>query len=218
MPDFGAQFTLIREGSLLHDLQRRAKEAKPILKQWGAYLRAGARSRTESGEGLAPWARATIDKYAHTYSSKITVNATVRKSYARKLDQLLRRKGNQDARAELRRVLSGDTSGKVAWNKTINRLQRHLRRAELSGKVALGKSKAEKHKLLGRAPGAFKVELETFLTRVVNMIPYSGVLFKGGRVGNGAVLPDRSAPLEISGQAREALARIALDWWVKGKD
>jgi hypothetical protein len=221
MADLGASFTLVRSGSLLEEIAKRAKETKPVLRQWGAYLRAGARSATEAGTGMAPWAKSTAEKYAHTYSGKITAQAKVRKSYAAKLDKVLRRKGNEDARRELRRVLSGDTSGKVAWNSTVNRLQRHLKKAQAAkaagGKVALGKAKSEKHKLMGKAAGAFKVSLETFRVLVTNMIEYSGVLFGGGRVGHGAVLPDRSAALAISASAREALGKMVTDWLVKGK-
>jgi hypothetical protein len=221
MSSLGATFKLVRDGHLFQEIAERAKEVKPILKQWGAYLRAGARSRTESGEGVAPWAESTARKYSSSYSSKITANATVRKSYVQKLDKLLKRKGNQDARAELRRVLAGNTDGKTAWNKTINRLQRNLQRAQagkaIGAKMALGKAKIEKHTLMGKAPGAFKIFLETFRTRVVNMLPYSGALFYGGQVGNGAILPDRSAPLEITAQARDGLAEIALRWLVKGR-
>jgi len=221
MPSLGATFTLIREGSLFKEIQEHAKESKPILKQWGAYLRAIAKSKTQSGQGIAPWAASTVEKYSHSYNSKITANATVRQSYSRKLDKLLARKGNEDARRELRRVLSGNTNGKTAWNKTINRLQRNLQRAQagkaIGAKMALGKAKIEKHTLMGKAPGAFKIFLETFRTRVVNMLPYSGALFYGGQVGNGAILPDRSAPLEITAQARDGLAEIALRWLVKGR-
>jgi len=254
MPSFGTTFTLIREGSLFKEIQERAKESKPILKQWGAYLRSIAKAKTQAGQGIAPWAASTVEKYSHSYNSKITANATVRQSYARKLDKALKRKGNEDARIELRRVLSGNTNGKTAWNKTINRLQRNLQRAQSNranaaqvksefaakahqaylandlanytkfnaqansgAKMALGKAKIEKHTLMGKAPGAFKIFLETFRTRVVNMLPYSGALFYGGQVGHGAILPDRSAPLEITAQSRDGLAEIALRWLVKGR-
>lgn len=217
--DFGPKFTLVREGSLLADIAARAKDARPVLKQWGAYLKAGAKQAfVDKAPPLAP---STLAKQAHTGTSAVTQQAKVRVSYARKLDATLRRKGSGDAREALRRVLSGDLSTGSA-NRTVDRLRRRLQtaqKAKAAGmRIATGKTQAEKSKgVRGGSMGrAFRAMIRGLGVIVENSAKYSKVHDEGGRVGNGAVLPAWGF-MFISGKAREAMAEIALNWLLRGK-
>ena len=220
----GPKFTLLREGDVFRQLAERARDAKPVLRQWGAYLRAAARAKIEAGEGMPPLAASTAAKYAAQGTAAVTQQGKVRSSYARQLDQKLRRKGSDDARAELRRLLSGGSREKgaaVSGNRTVDRLRRRLQTAaaakQIGARVATGKTKLERHKLLGAVAGAFKVVAKGVRVVVENQVKYSGVLSAGGSVGNGAQLPERDFT-SISDRARQVLAEIALRWIVGGKE
>jgi phage gpG-like protein len=140
----------------------------------------------------------------------------VRSSVAKKLDQTFRRKGNDEARRELRAVLSG--SSVKPKNKTVAALQRKLDRAKKQlakgGKVNIGAKKAEKHKLLGSLGRAFSVKSTATLATIINNVLFSGVLLTGGTVGNGARLPERRF-LEVSSEVRRRLANITLDHFLR---
>lgn len=212
--------TVKRSGELLHNLAERAKSPKDLLKRFGGYLRAAAKEKIESGEGMAPWAESTRKKYEHTGTAKVTAQGRVRTSYARKLDQQLGRKGQHEVRSELRRILSGkrtdDSSSRV-----IRTLQRRIDRANKAiseGKaVNIGKRKSETRKLLGRLGSAFTVKLNGDTSVVVeNIVGYSAVQNEGGQVGNGAVLPERRF-LEITQRARQWMAQTTLDYLLRGE-
>ena len=220
----GPKFTLLREGDVFKQLVERVRDVKSVLRQWGAYLRAAARAKIEAGEGMPPIAASTAAKYAAQGTASVTRQGKVRASYARQLDQKLRRKGSDDARAELRRLLSGGSLGKdaaVSGNRTVDRLRRRLQTAaaakSIGARVAMGKKKLERHKLLGAVAGAFKVIAKGIRVVVEDQVPYSGVLSKGGRVGNNAQLPERDFT-NIGARARQVLAEIALRWIVGGKE
>ncbi len=201
---------------ILAKLQEAARNTDELLLRMGSYVRAVAVEKIDSGEGLAPWAESTKRKYEQTGTSKITASGRVRSSVAKKLDQTFRRKGNDEARQELRAVLSG--SSIKPKNKTVASLQRKLDRAKqqlAAGKaVNIGAKKAEKHKLLGSLGRAFSVKASATLATVVNNVPFSGVLQEGGTVGNGARLPERRF-LEVSSEVRRRLANITLDHFLR---
>lgn len=220
----GPTFLLVREGGIIREIAERVCDAKPVLRQWGAYLRAAARAKIEAGEGMPPLAASTAAKYAAQGTAAVTQQGKVRSSYARQLDQKLRRKGSDDARAELRRLVSGGSLGKgaaVSGNRTVDRLRRRLQSAaaakSIGARVATGKTKLERHKLLGAVAGAFKVIARGLCVVVEDQVPYSGVLSKGGRVGNKAQIPERDFT-SIGAHARQVLAEIALRWIVGGKE
>ena len=201
---------------LLAKLQEAAKNTDELMQRMGSYVRAVAVEKIDSGEGLAPWAESTRKKYEQTGTSKITASGRVRASAAKKLDQTFRRKGNDEARRELRAVLGG--SSVKPKNKTVASLQRKLDRAKQQlakgGSVNIGAKKAEKHKLLGSLGRAFSVKASATLATVVNNVPFSGVLQEGGTVGNGARLPERRF-LEVSSEVRRRLANITLDHFLR---
>ena len=218
--DFGPKFTLVREGTLLADIAARAKDARPVLKQWGAYLKAGAKQAfIDKAPPLAP---STLAKQATTGTSAVTQQAKVRASYARKLDTVLGRKSGTDAQAELRRVLSGDLTKGADGNRAVDRLRRRLltaRKAKAQGmRLATGKTQLEKTKgARGGSMGrAFRVVIRGLWLILVNTAKHSKVHDEGGRVGNGAVLPKWNFMfLTPSGKAE--LAEIALRWILHGK-
>lgn len=201
---------------LLAKLQEAARNTDELMQRMGGYVRAVAVEKIDSGEGLAPWAESTRKKYESTGTSKITASGRVRASVAKKLDQTFRRKGNDQARQELRAVLSG--SSIKPKNKTVASLQRKLDRAKqqlAKGKaVNIGAKKAEKHKLLGSLGRAFSVKASSSQASVTNNVPFSGVLLEGGTVGNGARLPERRY-LEVSSEVRRRLADITLEHFLR---
>lgn len=218
--DFGPKFTFVREGSLLRDIMARAKDARPVLTQWGAYLKAGAKQAfIDKAPPLAP---STLAKQASTGTSAVTQRAKVRASYARKLDTVLARKGSGDARAELRRILSGDLTKGADGNRAVDRLRRRLLTAQkakaqgmrlATGKTQLEKTKGARGGSMGRA---FRVIIRGLGLVLENSAKYSKVHDEGGRVGNGAVLPKWNFMfLTPSGKAE--LAEIALRWILHGK-
>ena len=217
--DFGPKFTLVREGSLLRDIMARAKDARPVLKQWGAYLKAGAKQAFI--DKAPPLAASTLAKQASMGTSAVTQRATVRASYARKLDTVLGRKSGADAQAELRRVLSGDLAVGVN-NRAVDRLRRRLltaQKAKAQGmRIATGKKQIEKTKgVRGGSMGrAFRVIIRGLGLVLENSVKYSKVHDEGGRVGNGAVLPKWNF-MFLTASAKAELAEIALRWILHGK-
>jgi len=201
---------------LLAKLQEAARNTDELMMRMGSYVRAVSVEKIDSGDGLAPWAESTKKKYESTGTSKITASGRVRASVAKKLDQTFRRKGNDEARRELRAVLGG--SSIKPKNRTVGALQRKLERAKqqlAKGKaVNIGAKKAEKHKLLGSLGRAFSVKSTATLATIINNVPFSGVLQEGGTVGNGARLPERRF-LEVSSEVRRRLANITLDHFLR---
>jgi phage gpG-like protein len=214
----GVKFTLDRDGSLLRDIADRARELRPVLRQWGAYLRAGGKAKIAAGD-FAPWAASTMAKYAATGTAAVTKQGKVRSSVAKKLDQALRRSGNEDARQALRTLLAGGTP--TTSNRAVNRLRRRLdaakKKLDSGGEVNVGKRKIERTKLLGKLANAFSARLQSAAVVVENAVKWSKVHNEGGRVGNGTTVPERRF-LGISDDARRELADIALRWIVGGKD
>lgn len=201
---------------ILAKLQEAARNSDELLLRMGSYVRAVAVEKIDSGDGLAPWAESTKKKYEQTGTGKITASGRVRASVAKKLDQTFRRKGNDEARLELRAVLGG--SSVKPKNKTVAALQRKLERAKQQlakgGSVNIGKRKAEKHKLLGSLGRAFSVKASSSQATVTNNVPFSGVLLEGGTVGKGARLPARRY-LEVSSEVRRRLADITLEHFLR---
>lgn len=215
--DVGARFTLIRDGSMLQDIASRAKDARPVLKQWGAFLKAGAKKAFK--EKAPPLAASTIKKNAATGTSSVTAAGKVRASYAANLDRALKRKGNEDARAALRQLLAGNLQAR-SYNRSVDRLRRRLQAAqaakEIGVAVAIGKRKGEKSSERGgKMANAFKAIIRGVRVVVENAARYSKVHDEGGAVGNGAVLPAWNF-MEITASARQQLADIALRWLVEG--
>lgn len=221
MADFGPSFRLVQDEAspLFREIAERAGEVKPVLRQWGAFLKAGARQAFV--DRAPPLAASTLAKQQTTGTSSVTAHGKVRASYARQLDATLKRKGSEDARAELRRILSGDLSGRAS-NKTVDRLRRRLATAqkarEIGARIATGKTVAERRggQRGGKMAGAFKVIVGRLSVKVQNSARYSLVHDEGGSVGNGARLPPWHF-MSISEAGAERLADIALAWILEGK-
>ena len=217
----GVRFTLVREGSLVHDIAERAKDAKPILRQWGALIRAAAKAQMV--DKAPPLAASTLFRQQHTGTGSLTQKATVRASYARRLDTVLRRKGAEEARADLRKLLSGDLSKGTSGNKTVAGLRRRLERAKrgkaMGLRIATGKTQAERTggQRGGKMINAWRAMARGLAVVVENSAKFSGVHDTGGKVGNGATLPSWNFS-EIPERVRSELARIALDWILSGKE
>lgn len=216
------KFSLVRDeaSALFAEIQERAKETRPVMRMWGAFLKAGAQAAFV--RKAPPKAASTLAKEAKTGTSSVTAEGKVRASYARQLDQKLKRKGSDEARAELRQLLTGNLSRGSSGNRTVDRLRRRLQAAQaaksIGAKLAIGKRKSEKTTGRGgRMAGAFKVFIDGLVVRVRNMARYSEVHDQGGKVGNGATLPPWEF-MEISEPGAEKLADIALDWLLKGRE
>lgn len=221
MADFGPRFRLVTDEAspLFREIAERAGEAKPVLRQWGAFLKKGAQQ--DFKDKAPPLAASTLDKQRTTGTSSVTAQGRARASYARQLDATLKRKGSEDARAELRRILSGDLSGRAS-NRTVDRLRRRLATAqkarEIGARIAAGKSVAERRggQRGGKMAGAFKVIVGRLSVKVQNSARYSLVHDEGGNVGNGARLPPWNF-MSISEGGAEQLADIALAWILEGR-
>lgn len=214
------KFTFTQQGSLMREIMERAKDAKPVLKQWASFLKAGARQAFI--DKAPPLAASTVEKQATSYTGAVTKNATVRSSAARALDAKLKRKGSAEARAELRQLLAGDLSKGTSGNRTVDRLRRRLIQAkkakEAGMNIASGKSKLERSggERGGKMGKAFRAKVESLRAIVTNVVKYSRVHDEGGAVGNGATLPYWGF-MHISQDATARLADIALRWLMRGE-
>lgn len=215
------KFSLVRDeaSALFAEIQERARETRPVLRQWGAFLKAGAQAAFV--RKAPPKAASTLAKEAKTGTSAVTAEGKVRAAYARQLDQKLKRKGSVEARAELRQLLAGNLGRGGSGNRAVDRLRRRLQAAQaaksIGAKLAIGKRKGEKATGRGgKMGGAFRVFIEGLRVRVRNMARYSEVHDEGGKVGNGATLPPWNF-MEITDSGAEKLADIALAWLLEGK-
>lgn len=207
-----------RTGDLLKRLEERARSPQQLLKQFGGYLRAGAKDKIASGEGMAPWAESTRRKYEQAGTGAVTAHGGVRTSYARNLDKFLRRKGSSEAREELRKLFRGGRADD-SQSRPIQRLQRRLDRAkkdrEAGKRVNIGKRRIERHTLLGKLYATFASRLEG-KTRVIveNFTGFSAAQNDGAVVGNGASIPSRKF-LEITADASRWMAERTLDFLLR---
>lgn len=226
--DFGARFTLIREGSLLADIAARAKDAKPVLRQWGALLKAGSRQRFN--EKAPPLSEATLERRRTATTGSITARGGIRASSAQQLGRKLARSSNVAARDDLARLLRGDFGKGTSGNRAVDRLRRRALKAKQGAftvrtetgqflhhaGVATGKPKPTGGRG-GKMRSAFRAKVDGLKAIVENAVRFSRVHDEGGSVGNGATLPGWHF-MEISEAARVELSRIALDWLLEGKE
>lgn len=218
MASIDARFTLTRDRRLFAEIVARARQTRPVLRQWGALIKAAVRKQFK--EKAPPRAASTEAKRAATGTSSVTAAGKVRSSYAANLDRTLKRKGNEDARAALRELRAGNLNAR-SYNRTVDRLRRRLQAAqaakEIGAKVAIGKRQSERNQDRGgKMAGAFKAIIKGFAVRVENAARYSKVHDEGGRVGNGAVLPSWNFA-EITAGTRAALADVAVQWLTEGR-
>jgi len=213
-----ARFTFTRDRRLFAEILARARQARPVLRQWGALIKAAVKKQFK--EKAPPRAASTEEKRATTGTSSVTAQGKIRASYAANLDRKLKRKGNEDARAALRELRAGNLTAK-SYNRTVDRLRRRLQAAQaakdIGARVAIGKRQSERNQDRGgKMAGAFKAIIRNFKVTVENAARYSKVHDEGGRVGHGAVLPTWGFA-EITASTRAALADVAVKWLVGGK-
>lgn len=241
MTDIGVKFKFNSKGTVFEDLVANAKRPKAILAEWGKLLKDEAKELM--AERAPPLAPATIKKQQHQGTSSVTAQGKVRASYAKGLDTLLKRKGI-NATAELRRLASGDTSRGSVGIKVIDRLRRKVERAQklkaavlaqrardiVDGEagykgykapklpqIAIGKKTIERTG--GERGGKFRKAwtrvYEGLSVAVVNAWDKSGIHDTGGKVGNGATLPNWNFT-EIRQKVRDQMSIIAIDWLLRG--
>ena len=218
MTDIGVKFKFNSKGTVFEDLVANAKRPKAILAEWGKLLKDEAKElMTDRAPPLAP---STIKKQQHQGTAPITAQGNARASYAKGLDTLLKRKGI-NATAELRRLASGDTSRSSKGIKVIDRLRRKVERAKLvkakGGKIDIGKKTIERTG--GERGGKFRKAwtrvYEGLSVIVVNAWDKSGIHDTGGKVGNGATLPNWNFT-EIRQKVRDQMSILAIDWLLRG--
>jgi len=198
-------------------IAERLEDPKPLQKEWASYLCGGAKARIQNGN-FVKWSEATIEKYQNQGSTSVTAQGEVRKSYSKRLNQVLKRKNNGKGRDELRKLLS-DTSQAAGYKfetKAVESLRKRLVRAKqikaAGGKASIGKRKIEKHKMLGKL-GRLATKLNGYKVIVEDKVPWSNIHNEGGVAGHGAIIPQRQY-LAISDQARIELSEIALRWFM----
>lgn len=220
MQQLGTRFTFTQDRRLFQEIAERAKESRPVTRQWAALLKAAV--KVAFREKASPLDAATLEKRAHSGTSSVTAAGNVRASYARNLDRALKRKGNDDARSALRELLSGNLQSK-SYNRTVDRLRRRLQAAQagkaIGAKVAIGKRQIEKKgaERGGKMFGAFKAIVKGFVVAVENQAKYSAAHDEGATVGNGAKLP-KWGFTEIAASTRAALADVAAKWLTEGRE
>lgn len=210
-------------------IARNARDVAPMLRRWGGWLRADAKKHFEEQPGWAPLAQSTQERLKATRTSKITAAGQVRKSYLRRSEAGFRaaakrgiiNSGTQIA--ELRRLAAGGSTryslqaGQRRQSKALESLRRGLEKARTTGKRVGGDKRAsENHRLLGKLGGSIVATIEGVKVRVESRVPWSGVHNEGGTAGKGARIPARVF-LEITPEAAQALADIALDHFMKGE-
>ena len=199
---------------LFDDLAERAQNFKPVLKRWTGFLKAQSKAKFDGA--LAPLAQSTIEKYAHTRTSKVTAAGKVRTSYAKNLArQLRRREGGRALNAALERLKSGDLGADTGGNKALARLQKALTRAAEGKRVGGDRRKLQGHKILGKLVGALVGSINGDSATVRNAARFSKAQNEGATVGHGAVLPARTT-LEVTQGDGAVLAEIVIDHLLGG--
>lgn len=215
----GVSATVRRSGKVLERLMSRATSPGAVLRQAAGYLKLEAQQKISSAEGFPPWAESTRKRYEQQGTGKITAAGNVRSSYARRLDVYLRRKGGDEARDQLRQLLTGPKlQAGAALDPSLERLRRGLARAEEQRKrgrrVNIGKRKAEKHTMLGQLVKTWAHRMTSRTSILLrNYAGFSGVQNDGGTVGNGAEVPSRKF-LEITAEARRWIAQRVASYLV----
>lgn len=216
----GTRFTFTRDRRLFDEIAERAKQSRPVMKQWAALLKAAVKKAFR--EKAPPLDEATLRKRAYTGTGSVTAAGSVRASYARNLDRTLKRKNNEDARSALRELLAGNLQAR-SYNRTVDRLRRRLQAAEagraIGAKIAIGKRQIEKKgdERGGKMFGAFKAIVKGFAVAVENQARYSAAHDEGATVGHGAKLPAWNFT-EIAASTRAALADVAIKWLTEGRE
>ena len=212
--DFGPKFTLVREGTLLADIAARAKDARPVLKQWGAYLKAGLSkpSSTRPLRSLPARLRSRHHRGHRLSRSRPrfappTLVAWILHCAARAAQKPAKTSAGCSA-GTCRRA-----AGIAPWIGCAAGCSPRGRPKRRGMRIATGKKQIEKSKGVrgGKMGGAFRVIIRGLSVIVQNSAKYSAVHNRGGRVGNGAVLPAWGF-MFISAKAKADLAEIALNW------
>lgn len=209
--DLKVKLTLPKE--LLARLAAAPQAVPRIQKAWGKYMRAAARDRIRSGEGMAPLAASTVHKYNVTRTAKVTARGNVRTSYAKALGAQLKSKWAVNDLDELMQLQRGKSPSAPAvlggTSKAVTNLRKQLTKYKATGKrVGGNRRKIQGHKLLGKLAQAFTFNITGSAVVITNHIPWSGVHNLGGKVGNGATLPARPF-LFFSSANEQRLAEIA---------
>lgn len=216
MADLQLQVKIELPAELLEKLAQAPRAATRIVRRWGKYGRAMARSRIDQGEvkNLAP---ATVRRYSGLRTSNVTIYGKVRASYQRSLGGQLQGKANRELgqRGYDLDALSADSIGRASAqnsdlaalrqlssgllptltstsSKALLKLHKAIGKYQTTGKRQGGdRRKIQGHKVLGKLRGAYVFSVSGNSVLITNKVPWSGVLERGGAVGNGAVLPAR---------------------------
>lgn len=183
----------------------------PILRHFGAYLRAKAKARFEAeGPGWAPLAGSTAHRLIHTFTGKLTHAGAVRQTHhVQRLRQQLRRDVKAD-RVDLRLLTAFERASRSTGGGALGEALRvHLRGQKYGKKLvalakALDRAKAAKrrpkqrraitrhHHLLGKLASSIRAQVKKSELVVGSIVEWAGVHNVGGPAGHGATMPART--------------------------
>ena len=182
----------------------------PILRRFGAYLRAKTKTRFESeGPGWAPLAQSTAHRLIHSFTGKVTKSGALRESAPlKRLRQQLRRDVKTD-RLDVRVLTAFERATRSTGGGALGESVRaHLRgqkyERQLTGiakaldREHAGKRSKQKraitkhHRLLGKLASTIRAVVKKNELVVRSIVEWAGVHNEGGSAGHGADMPART--------------------------
>lgn len=200
----------------------------PILRRFGAYLRAKTKARFESeGPGWAPLAQSTAHRLIHTFTGKVTKGGALRESvHLRRLRQQLRRDVKADrldarvltAFERAMRSTGGGTLGEAVrahvrgqkYERQLLSLAKALDRARVGKRAKQKRAITRHHRLLGKLASTIRAQVTKSELVVRSIVDWAGVHNEGGPAGHGADVPARTF-LEIEDHDVDALSELIVD-------
>lgn len=209
----------------LEAIIERLQDLMPILRRFGAYLRARAKARFESeGPGWQPLAQQTGHGLIHRRLGRVTRIGSLRETAALKG---LRAQLRRDVRADRldARVLGaferatrstgggrlrGAVNAYVREQKYKGQLLRIAKDLDRAGKLRAGKRAITRHhRLLGRLASTIRAQVKKKELIVMSIVDWAGVHNVGGEVGHGAHVPARTF-LELEDRDVDVLRDLIL--------
>lgn len=188
----------------------RLQDLQPILRRFGAYLRARAKERFDSeGPGWQPLAQQTGHGLIHRRVGRVTRLGTLRETLALKR---LRAQLRRDVRADrldarvlgaFERATRSNGGGRLRqavddyvreqkYKGQLLRIAKELDRVQ-AGKLRSGKRAITRHhRLLGRLASTIRAQVKKNELLVMSIVDYAGIHNVGGEAGHRAHIPART--------------------------
>ncbi len=200
----------------LNILFQNLTDVRPVLSEWGKWMREDAKRRFGEQPGWAPLAPSTVERLSQTRVSRLTKRGKIRTSYLRNASGMLKRDakkgvaGKQQQLTELRQLARSARLGTGFQPQSVPmiRLAKAMERAK-AGKSSGTKRKIDKHQLLGKLRTSIFAKMTNTSITIDSRVKWADVHNSGGQAGKGAHIPARTF-LEVDERSAEQLAQIAL--------